>query len=148
VLTPERLAALHAAAFVSPRPWSAAEFAELLGLPGVFLIVRGEAFAVGRAAAGEAELLTLAVPAAQRRQGRGRALVAAFEAAARARGAERAWLEVAADNAPARALYRAAGWTEAGRRRRYYARPGGGAADALLMTRALVPPHPAEEESC
>lgn len=136
-MTPDRLAELHAAAFVSPRPWTAAEFAAVLGLTGAFLIVRGEAFAVGRAAAGEAELLTLAVPAAERRQGRGRALLAAFEGAARGRGANRAFLEVAADNAPALALYRSAGWDEAGRRRRYYPRPGGGAADALVLVRAL-----------
>ena len=52
-----------------------------------------------------------------RRRGQGRALVTRFLAAARAQGAETAFLEVAADNTAAIALYAATGWTEAGRRR-------------------------------
>ncbi len=81
--------------------------------------------------------MTLAVAAAARRRGLGRRLLARFEAAAAARGAEAAFLEVAEDNAPARALYLAAGWVEAGRRRRYYARGDGTAADAIVMRKAL-----------
>jgi ribosomal-protein-alanine N-acetyltransferase len=48
-------------------------------------------------------------------------------------GAERMFLEVAEDNAAARALYARAGFAEAGRRRGYYARPDGPAADALVL---------------
>jgi [ribosomal protein S18]-alanine N-acetyltransferase len=44
-------------------------------------------------------------------------------------------LEVAAGNAPARALYAAAGFAEVGKRRRYY--PDG--SDALVLAAALVP---------
>jgi ribosomal-protein-alanine N-acetyltransferase len=131
---PAALAALHAAAFRHPRPWTAAEFAAVLAGPGAFLLTDGGGFLIGRAVADAAEILTLAVPAAARRRGTGRRLVAAFEAEARARGAVRAFLEVAADNAPALALYRGAGWQEAGRRRGYYT-PG---IDALLLAKVLA----------
>ena len=47
-----------------------------------------------------------------------------------------AFLEVAEDNAAARALYRAAGWNETGRRRGYYPRPGG-ALDAITLAKPL-----------
>lgn len=133
-MTPEALARLHAAAFVRPRPWSAAEFAGILSGPGAFLLTDGGGVLVGRALAGEAELLTLAVPRAARRRGIAARLVAAFEAEARARGATGAFLEVAAENAAARALYAGAGWTEAGRRRDYYA----AGADALILRKPLA----------
>jgi len=59
------------------------------------------------------------------------------EAAAR-RGARHAFLEVAADNTAARALYACLEYEVSGLRRAYYKRPGGGAADAVIMTRALT----------
>ncbi|MFN4101064.1 MAG: GNAT family N-acetyltransferase, partial [Pararhodobacter sp.] len=106
-MTPEALAALHARAFATPPPWSAAGFAGLLDSPLVFLTAdaQGRAFALGRVVAGEAELLTLATDPAARRQGLARAQMAAFEREAQARGAVTAFLEVAEDNAAARALY-------------------------------------------
>jgi ribosomal-protein-alanine N-acetyltransferase len=138
-MSPEVLAALHAEAFAVPRPWSAAEFAALLSGKGVFLLTEGGAFLLGRALAGEAELLTLAVPFSARRRGLGRRLVAAFETEAVRRGAARAFLEVAAGNGPARALYGGAGWREAGTRRGYYAKPGARPEDALILEKALTP---------
>lgn len=137
-MTPEALAALHARCFASPPPWSAAGFAATLADPAAFLLTRPGALLVGRAAAGEAELLTLATDPDRRRQGLAAALLHAFEAEARARGAETAFLEVAEDNAPARALYAAQGWVEAGRRPRYYARPGQPPAAALIFRKALA----------
>lgn len=131
---PAELAALHAEAFVRPRPWSADEFAGVVASPGAFLLTEGGGFLVGRALAGEAELLTLAVPEAARRRGIGARLLACFESEALARGAEAAFLEVASDDAPARALYAGAGWAEAGRRRDYYA-PG---VDALILRKPLA----------
>jgi ribosomal-protein-alanine N-acetyltransferase len=86
--------------------------------------------------AGEAELLTIAVDPAHRRQGLGRTLVEAFLAEARQRGAETAFLEVAEDNTAARTLYTAAGFTQTGRRKGYY-RGAGRVVDAILMGRTL-----------
>ena len=137
-MSPEALAALHAAAIAEPRPWTAAEFAALLGAPGVFAEADGDGLMLGRVLGpgpgAEAELLTLAVHPRARRRGRGRALLLGFEARAIARGAVTAFLEVAADNAPALALYRAAGWRDAGRRPGYY---HAGAVDALILTKTL-----------
>lgn len=138
-MTPAALADLHARAFTVPRPWTAAEIADLLAGPHVFLIAApgGQGFLMGRAVAGEAELLTIAVAPEARRQGLGAGLVARFLAEAAARGAEAAHLEVAADNAGAIALYEGAGFGRAGLRRGYFQLPGGQRIDALVMTRRL-----------
>jgi ribosomal-protein-alanine N-acetyltransferase len=132
-VTPEDLAELHALSFTAPRPWTAAEFAEVLGTRGAFLLEEGPAFLVGRAIAGEAELLTLAVPPGMRRHGAGRHLLRAFDARAREGGAREAFLEVAEDNAAARGLYLSEGWEEVGSRPGYLG-PG---RRAILMRRDL-----------
>jgi len=134
------LARLHAACFTTPRPWSAAEFEDLLAVRGSFLDVLPGGFVLGRVIADEAELLTIAVAPDARRQGSGAALLAAFHDHAAELGAVTAFLEVAEDNAAARALYAQGGWTESGRRRGYYHPPQGAAVDALVLTRALAPP--------
>lgn len=138
-MTPEALAALHARCFRSPPPWSAADFAGFLTDPLAFLLVEGDAgFLLGRAVAGEAELLTLAVAPEARRLGLGRKLVARFLYQAQLRGADRAFLEVKADNAPAIALYESSGFVPAGRRRAYYREPDGSRSDALVLARELA----------
>lgn len=128
-MRPQALAALHARCFTVPPPWSAGAFAEALAQPGAMLLTAPDAFLLGRTAAGEAELLTLAVAPEGRRRGTARALCDRFAARARAAGADAAFLEVAADNAAARALYAGCGWVEAGRRPRYY----GLRLDAVVM---------------
>ena len=138
-MTPDALAALHARAFTMPRPWSAEEFASWLADPLAFLLVEGDAgFLLGRAVAGEAELLTVAVAPEARGRGLGQRLVSRFLYQARLRGAEIAFLEVAEDNAPARTVYSKAGFTETGRRRGYYRTPAGRPVDALVMQRVLT----------
>lgn len=134
---PAAMAALHAACFEAPPPWSAADFAGLLDSPHVFALGDGAALALGRAVAGEAELLTLAVAPALRRKGRGAALLAAFEAEARARGAGIAHLEVDEANAAALALYLGAGWRQTGRRPGYLRLPGGAARAACILSKPL-----------
>ncbi|SOC18663.1 ribosomal-protein-alanine N-acetyltransferase [Rhodobacter sp. JA431] len=136
-MDPAALAKLHATCFTTPRPWSAAEFADLLASPQCFLCIEASGFLLGRVVADEAELLTLAVDRQARRQGTGVKLVTAFLVEAHSRGATTAFLEVAASNAPAQALYGCTGWTEAGRRKRYYHAPDGSAEDALVLVQAL-----------
>ena len=87
--------------------------------------------------ADEAEVLTLATDPDHRRKGLARACLSAFDAGARARGATTAFLEVAEDNAPALALYRAAGYRETARRAGYYARRNGPKVDALILSKTL-----------
>ncbi|WP_108501799.1 GNAT family N-acetyltransferase [Paracoccus indicus] len=131
--TVDRLAALHARCFTTPRPWSAAEFMGLLDSRGCFLLDDDHGFLLGRAIAGEAELLTLAVDPEARRMGAGRRLVARFASTAQAMDADDAFLEVASNNLAARALYSGTGWVEAGIRPHYY----GPRTNAIVMRLTL-----------
>jgi ribosomal-protein-alanine N-acetyltransferase len=134
------LAEVHAAAFDAP--WSAADLAPLMQGRGAFTLVAetdaGElaGFVLCRQIAGEAEVLTLAVRPAHRRQGVAQALMEVAIALAAA-SAQSMFLEVADDNAGAIALYEQAGFEPVGRRVRYYARPSGEGADAIVMRRTL-----------
>jgi ribosomal-protein-alanine N-acetyltransferase len=137
-MTPADMAVLHAACFTTPRPWSAQEFADLLADPKTFALTHPQGLLLGRAVAGEAELLTLAVAPEARRHGLGRRLVQDFLTESQRRGAESAFLEVAASNRAARALYLAAGFAEAGKRRGYYHAPDGSRDDALILIFAFL----------
>lgn len=137
-MTPEALAETHQAAFDDDRPWQAGEFALLLGQKGVILAGDTDSYVLARVTADEAEILTLATHPSCRREGRAQKALAQCMIAAREAGATRLFLEVAADNAPARALYTAAGFVEAGRRKGYYVRKGATAIDAIIMQRDLT----------
>ncbi|MCA2012571.1 GNAT family N-acetyltransferase [Cereibacter sphaeroides] len=139
-MTPDALSALHHRCFVTPPPWGADSFTDLLASPFTFLAAdaQGRAFALGRVIAGEAELLTLATDPDLRRQGLARQLMARFDAAAQARGATEAFLEVAEDNAAARALYAACGWEQKGRRPGYYVAPTGEKVAALILCKSIA----------
>ena len=132
----EDLARLHRAAFVRQRSWSAPEFAALLAQPATLLIRSGNGFGLIRTIAPEAELLTLAVAPPAQGQGLGGRLLHSLLAAADTFGATEMFLEVAADNTPALALYRGAGFAQSGLRSDYFRYPDGGRADAILMRRA------------
>lgn len=133
MMTPEDMAALHARCFqVAPRPWSAQEFAcYAQDANALFHCVEG-GFGVVRVIADEAELLTLAVDPTLRRQGLGDALVQGLCVCAKTAGAQDMFLEVAADNAAACALYIKHGFVQVGRRPAYYA-----GTDALVLRRAM-----------
>jgi ribosomal-protein-alanine N-acetyltransferase len=128
---------IHTAAYRLDRPWTQAEFSGLMDSPHVIALGDDRAFILARIIADEAEVLTIATHPDHRRQGLARDLLAQFHAAAQAKGAVTAFLEVAADNAPALALYLSAGYVQAGLRRAYYDRADGPAADALILRRAL-----------
>jgi ribosomal-protein-alanine N-acetyltransferase len=136
----QALAVLHAEAFEIS--WSPEAFARLLDQPGVSLTVEPDGFILLQAAAGEAEILTLAVRPSARRQGLATRLVEAAAAQAAVGGTGCMFLEVAQDNGPARALYSRLGFAQVGRRPRYYARAGGLTVDALLLARNLDVPLP------
>lgn len=135
------LAALHAAALPPGEAWGEDAFARLVALPGAVGVLAAEGavpvgFVLARRAADEAEILAFAVLPERRRRGIGRALLDACLEVLAGQGVGRVFLEVAADNAGARALYGAAGFVSAGLRRDYY----GAGRDALLLVRALSPP--------
>ncbi len=140
----DRAAALHGEAFapVGERGWTRQEIAELLATPGVvgLLLRSGDddvGFALYRIAAGEAELLTIAVRPSLRRRGAGRGLLAATVEQVREAGAGALFLEVAVDNQAARRLYEAAGFHSVGVRPAYYRRTDGSMTDALVMRLTL-----------
>ncbi len=131
------MAALHARCFDdAPRPWSAAEFAEYVADPACLIETADAALGVVRVVADEAELLTICVAPEARRGGRAAGLLDRLIEIASSRGATRMFLEVAEDNAAARALYTRAGFTDAGYRKSYYRRASG-PVGARVMARRL-----------
>ena len=115
-------------------PWSAAMLREALG-KGIFLVAEQDGAAVGyvgcQTVLDEGYITNVAVSPDCRRQGIGRALVAALKARAAEAGLAFVTLEARASNAPAIALYEGAGFRRVGVRRNFYTAP---TEDAVLMT--------------
>ena len=138
------LASLHREDFA--RPWSEDEFAALLAEETVIGFGAREAghggkapigFVLARLAAGEAEILSIAVDRSHRRQGIGWLLMDAVLRHLHAERAEALFLEVDEANVAALALYRRLGFVQVGKRPRYYRDGSGGASSALVMRRDL-----------
>jgi ribosomal-protein-alanine N-acetyltransferase len=91
-------------------------------------------FAVASVLAPQGELESIAVSGAEQRRGIGRKLFLAMTEELRAAGVREMLLEVRASNKQAGDFYRSLGWSEAGRRPRYYADPE---EDAVLMSMKL-----------
>jgi ribosomal-protein-alanine N-acetyltransferase len=132
------MAKLHSASF--HRAWSDGEFAELLASTHVvadraIMVGALVGFVLSRMAAGEAEILSIAVDPARRGKGLARSLLDLHLRRLAGRGVEAVFLEVAEDNWPARALYRRAGFRNVGRRERYY--PESRSSAALVLRRDL-----------
>lgn len=136
-MTPAEMAALHAMAFPPESAWSEASFAAQLDTPHVHAFTAKHGFALTRTLAGETELLTLAVDPAHRRQHIAETLLTDWLRASQAQ-AQTAFLDVAADNAPACALYAKLHFTQIGRRKGYYPRKNAPPADALTLSRRLT----------
>jgi ribosomal-protein-alanine N-acetyltransferase len=133
------MAALHKSAFEpsGAAAWEAKAFdglmhkarARAFGTPDGFIFLQpleGEADTEPR----EAEILTLVVKPKARRSGLASRLIVHGAAAL---GVTRLFLEVAADNEAARALYLKNGFSETGRRKAYYKRADDTRMDAVLM---------------
>ncbi|MGH6888475.1 MAG: ribosomal protein S18-alanine N-acetyltransferase [Rhizomicrobium sp.] len=134
------IARLHAECFI--RAWDEAFLARLLAAPGAvaFVGTRSDAvagFVLSRAAAGEAEIVSLGVSPGLRRRGIGAQLVRAVCRRAFEAGVLEVFLEVSVTNAAAQALYAGLGFCEVGRRPDYYEEAVGAARDALVLGRAL-----------
>src|SRR5262249_22859663 len=135
------IAALHAASF--QRGWGEDEVYRLLIEKNVVAhrAIIGRAitgntlagFILSRLAAGEAEILSIAVARKQRGRGLSRPLLDLNLRRLAGLGARTVFLEVDENNGPARALYRRAGFSDVGRRNSYYQN---GAA-ALVLRRDL-----------
>lgn len=125
--------------------WSRSQCAGILPLSGVVLTVardeRGKVhgFSLQRTVAGESELLLLGVHRLAQRCGIGRLLLDRFIDSGRAAGATRLHLEVR-DGNPATAMYRAFGFSPAGRRINYYRGSDGRLFDAVTMVLEVQDP--------
>ncbi|MAB11862.1 ribosomal protein S18-alanine N-acetyltransferase [Hyphomonas sp.] len=135
-----RMSQLHMRCFDDP--WSAMSFRGLLLDTSVLTLgveLGGDlvAFVMAQTIAGESDILTVATDPDQRRQGLATTLIGALINRLGERGVSRITLDVAEDNAAARALYRSFGFTEDGRRPRYYTTGRDVPVDAVLMSRNM-----------
>ena len=112
---------------------AATSFVATLGGPSEVI-----GFIIGQIAADEAEILSIGVDPTRQRHGVGALLLAGLARAVQRAEVRRLYLEVAADNAAALALYTRGGFTATGLRKGYYARLGGTAVDAVTMARPLA----------
>ena len=122
-------------------PWTEGNFRDALAAGNLCLVgeLAGTLTACGvlQMAAGEAELLTMAVWPPARRQGLGKQLLRELIVRATAYRAAAIWLEVRVSNTAAVALYRQAGFADIGWRKGYYETPNG-REDALMMRLTLA----------
>jgi ribosomal-protein-alanine N-acetyltransferase len=139
----ERIAAIEAQSFSDP--WPADSFRSLFGNPLVYFVVAEEetedasasrivGYIVSWFVVDEAEIANIAVAPDARRAGIASRLLEIAARQATLHGCHNIYLEVRESNQAARALYRARGFREFGRRPRYYRRP---VEDALVLRRAL-----------
>jgi [ribosomal protein S18]-alanine N-acetyltransferase len=138
------LSVLHREDFV--RPWTDDEFASLLEQDTVFGFGAKEighgseppvGFVLARMAAGEGEILSVAVARSHRRLGLGWQLIDAVLRRLHADRAEALFLEVDETNVPALSLYRRLGFRQVGARPNYYKSTEHGPTGALVMRRDL-----------
>ncbi|QEL24537.1 GNAT family N-acetyltransferase [Bosea sp. F3-2] len=121
------------------RGWEPAECAALIAetsvaADGVFGKGSDPAgFVMSRKAADEAEILSIVVAPANRRDGLGRILLSAHLARLAEDGVARVFLEVEEGNLAAERLYRHFGFREVGRRKGYYPKADGSRATAIAM---------------
>lgn len=126
----DNLANLHKLCFPH-KPWSADEFADLKK-SGCEIIASKNGFIVYRTVCDESEIITIGVHPDARRTGIGIALIGVMEADLKKQGVKHIFLEVAADNAPARALYEQTGFVRVGVRPKYY-----DGVDAIMMRKDI-----------
>ncbi len=132
------LAEIHATGF--DEPWDEAAMRELLHSAGcIGLLATTEhdsgpmpaGFVLARKAADEMEILSIAVLPSSRRRGVGHALLKELRKVARGTGSAVIFIEYAANNDAAAALYKAEGFSPTGLRKNYYHSPGGTRTDAI-----------------
>ena len=137
-MTPAELSEMEAICFPdASSKWSEEDYAGHLANEAGLTVSDEMGFAVGRVAADEAEIIMLGVLPDFRKNGHGTDLLVQFEVEAQTRGAKSIYLEVAADNAAALALYKSREFNRVGRRRKYYENAQGLAMDAYILKKTL-----------
>lgn len=139
------MSSLHGERFA--KGWGDGEFHSLMSQKNVFGYAARQTkgffkpplsgFVLAREAAGEAEILTIAVSAKLPRAGLGWRLMQAVMREAGTRGGTSLFLEVDDGNQAALGLYRKLGFEKVGERPSYYVAPDGSRSTALVMRRDL-----------
>jgi len=129
-----------ASASAEAAQWTPESYSELAASPGSFLLVAEgrsslDGFVAAHSAAGEAEILNLAVRGKARRNGIGTAMLTAALQRFDRMGLMSVFLEVRESNAAAMGLYQKSGFSVTGRRKRYYRDP---VEDAVCMMKRLT----------
>lgn len=137
-LSPDKMSAIHKRAFIQERPWTSEEFGALINQPGIRIFGLNHCFVVGRLILDELEILTLACAPSYQRQGIASVLLTKLLSVASKEGGHSAFLEMAADNLTAKALYNKFGFELVGGRSDYYKRKDGSCCDALLLRKSLL----------
>jgi tRNA threonylcarbamoyl adenosine modification protein YeaZ len=129
--------------------WPGADMARLMATPGAVALIacvgpemdqatdRPVGFVLARHAADEAEIISIGTVPEMRRRGVAAKLIARLIERLKTAGAGTLFIEVAARNEAARALYHTLGFSAAGVRPGYYAKAHGEADDAIVMRLAL-----------
>lgn len=136
----EILTKIHEKCF--PRYWNRQAFTDFFAVENTFALLVEEgnapvAIMVYRAAFEQADVLTLAVLPAWRRQGIAKILVDGMVENCQKLGAKKLFLEVEVGNDPAIKLYENAGFKHISRRKLYYQQLDGSLTDALVMSKKL-----------
>jgi ribosomal-protein-alanine N-acetyltransferase len=146
----DRIMAVMTAAFDPEfgEAWTRRQVGDSLVMPNTHYLLAGPdgeapapdepavGFVLSRGAAGEEELLLIAVRPEHRGKGVGSALIERFIGECTRRGTERLFLEMREGN-PAERLYLAMGFEPVGRRRQYYRAARNGPLDAITYARDL-----------
>ena len=126
----DEIANLHKLCFPN-KPWSASDFADLKK-SGCEIIASQNGFIVYRCVADEAEIITIGVAPAARRNGIGSAMLCIIEKNVKNQGVNKIFLEVASTNTAGQKLYKNNGYKVVGIRPKYY-----DGVDAILMSKDL-----------
>ena len=124
---------------IFPDPWSYRDVADLIATEGAMCFTATDdgkvvAYVLGRLIPPEGEIYRVAVKDEYRRRGGGYRLLDYAMKTSRGAGLECAFLEVRSMNEPAIKLYKAYGFTEVGRRKKYYRDPED---DAIVMMKGF-----------
>jgi len=136
------IAELQAACF--PDPWTELDISEILSTPAcIGLICQTEqqqpvGFSLNYVHPGESEILSIGVPPLFRQKGIGQQMLSHLYRICRQKNSQRLFLEVAADNRAALALYHQQGFEQIGERPNYYKNSDGTRQDALILRKMIL----------
>jgi ribosomal-protein-alanine N-acetyltransferase len=120
------------------RPWSTDDIASTVSARHTLLLTHDHGFLIAQIVADEGEILAIATNPTQQRKGVASSLLSELIRQAEQKGITRIFLDVAAQNQPARAFYAAKGFGQVGMRKAYYTLRYGTKDDALLLSLAIA----------